>query len=494
MTALVLRAVEVEGEVVDVRIDDGRVTAIGPDATRPTGSADGPDIDGRGGALLPGLWDHHVHLLAMAAALHSVRLGPPVVHDADGLASALRRADRDLPRGAWLRGVGYHDSVAGPLDRHRLDLLVADRPTRVQHRSGARWSLNSAALRALGLEDSAHPGVERDGDGRATGRLVGADDLVRRRLGALDHGTGRTGGEPPDLAEVGRRLARAGVTGVTDATPADGPDYFDVLAGAVRDGDLPVRVMVTGSPSIDPAALPPELGRGPAKVILADHALPSLAEIVHGVDQARRHGRAIALHCVTLESLVLGLAAFDEAGAIDGDRIEHGAVIPPDLAARVAALGLTVVTQPNFVAERGDEYRADVEPRDLAHLYPCASLIEAGVRVAGSTDAPFGDADPWRAVAAAVHRRTPSGAVLGDHERLAPDRALALFLGHGSSPGGPARRVAVGAGADVCLLDAPLAEIMAHVLTRVPADPGARHTDHVVATICAGVVTHRRDR
>jgi predicted amidohydrolase YtcJ len=89
---------------LDVRLRDGVVIEIGrrlpADGDKPLAAA--------GGALIPGLHDHHLHLLAMAAALHSIQCGPPSVRDRDGLAKALREAARAAPRGAWLRGVGYH--------------------------------------------------------------------------------------------------------------------------------------------------------------------------------------------------------------------------------------------------------------------------------------------------------------------------------------------------------------------------------------------------
>ena len=118
MGGLGLRRVEVGGVVVDVRVAGGVVAEVGPSIAF---AAHEEVVDGHGGALLPGLHDHHVHLLAMAAARRSVRVGPPEVHDRVGLAAALRAADAGLPPDRELRAVGYHESVAGPLDRERLD-------------------------------------------------------------------------------------------------------------------------------------------------------------------------------------------------------------------------------------------------------------------------------------------------------------------------------------------------------------------------------------
>jgi predicted amidohydrolase YtcJ len=455
--ALGLRRVEVDGAVVDVRTSGGVVDEIAP-AIR--FDRDDEVVDGGGGALLPGLHDHHVHLLALAAARRSVRLGPPEVVDAAGAAAALREVDGALPDGAWIRAVGYHDSVAGPLDRSRLDQLLPHRPVRVQHRSGALWVLNGAALRAVGEDD------------RGDGRFLRADRWLRERLPA---------GGPPDLAAVGRELSAYGVTGVTDATPSGDTGALDLLAAARAAGDLPQRIRVTGGPSLAGARAPAGLELGPVKVLLSDHELPALGDLLGWITDAHGAGRPVAVHCVTREALVLALAAWDEAGARPGDRVEHGAVVDPPLARHVAALGLTVVTQPGFVAERGDRYLAEVDPEDRPHLWPCRSLLDAGVAVAFGTDAPFGAADPWRTIAAAVTRRTLDGQTLGAAEAVDARTALSRLLGELDDPGGAPRRVRCGTAADLVLLDAPLDGALAH-----PS------SERVVLTLQGGAVVHER--
>ena len=157
---------------------------------------------------------------------------------------------------------------------------------------------------------------------------------------------------------------------------------------------------------------------------------------------------------MTHVATVVALAAWDEVGVAAGRphraRLGHHAGRGR---ARSPAHGLTVVTQPSFVFERGDEYQRDVEPADRPWLYRCRRLEAAGIAVGGSTDAPYGSLDPWRAMAAAVERRTRSGAPIGPDEAVSPARALALFLGRPDRPGGPPAQVEVGATADLCLLD-----------------------------------------
>jgi predicted amidohydrolase YtcJ len=166
------------------------------------------------------------------------------------------------------------------------------------------------------------------------------------------------------------------------------------------------------------------------------------------------------VHCVTRVGLVIAFAAWRQAGVLPGDRIEHGAVLPAELLEELRDLGLIVVTQPNFVAERGDAYLADVEPADQPHLWRCGSLIEHRICVAAGTDAPFGHPDPWRAIAAAVERRTATGMPLGRDEAVDGVTALDLFLGAPAAPHRP-RRIVAGAISDLCLLDRPLADALA---------------------------------
>ena len=291
------------------------------------------------------------------------------------------------------------------------------------------------------------------------GQLYRMDDVLRARVDA----------PRPDVTAAAAELAGHGITGVTDMTPTTVPADLALLADAASQPDFPLDVVVTGAPEL--AALDVGLPRGPVKVVLDDTRLPELDELVGMFRVARTASRPIAVHCVTRTELVLALAAWDEVGVAPGDRVEHAAVVPLELIAGLAERRLTVVTQPSFVASRGDEYLAEVDPDDLPHLWRCGSLLAAGVAVGASSDAPFGDADPWRAIAAAAERTTPSGAELGADERITARRALEMYLTAPDDPGGTPRRIEVGAAGDLCLLATPLGEAL-----RAPADALVRLT------------------
>jgi predicted amidohydrolase YtcJ len=363
MADLVLREVVVDGRLVDVRASGGVITEI--DRRLPARAGD-DEIDGRRGALIPGLHDHHVHLLALAAA--------------------------PLP--------GAADDPSSPPE--------------------------------------------------------------------------------PDLAAAGAVLAGYGVTGVSDLTPTNSPSDLAVLAAAAGSGALPQRVVAGTGPGLAADPAPSPLTTGPVKLVVDDGSPPTLDTLVRWMRAARDAARPVAVHCVTRAGLALALDAWDRVGTRPGDRVEHGSVVPPDLRSVVAARNLTVVTQPGFVLERGDRQLASGAPEDLPHLYPCRGLIEAGIPVGGGTDAPYGHPDPWRAIAAAIERRTSGGTPLGVREAVSPERALALFLTPLDDPGGAPRRVELGAPADLCLLDGPLSQVLE-----------GPSSDNVTATVIGGVVQPR---
>ena len=321
-----------------------------------------------------------------------------------------------------MRFVGHDETVAGPLDAPSLDGLlgpVADRPVRVQHRSGHQWALNSAALARvrLALGDA---GLEALGPGAGRGVLSGADAALRAAWGSDAW---------PCLSEVGAELARLGVTGVTDATVSTGGEEVDRFETAQASGALPQRLCVLGGSA--PERPGRRLVRGPCKIVLAEADLPSLDELAAAVAAAGPRG--VALHCVSRESLVLAAAALGRAGG-GPHRIEHGSVAPPELVSLVAGLPVTVVTQPAFVAAHGDRYLAEVEPADRPWLYRLAGWRAAGVPLAGSSDGPFGPLDPWAAMRSAVERPPTRGCPSAPARPSPPRRRWASTSGPWTTP------------------------------------------------------------
>jgi predicted amidohydrolase YtcJ len=241
-------------------------------------------------------------------------------------------------------------------------------------------------------------------------------------------------------------MVRAGITGVTDAGAENGAGEAALLSSA----RLPQRLMLMGQEHL-PAGNGYSVG--PLKIAYDERDLPPVAHVADRIRTARKQQRTVAAHCVTLAELAVYLAALDLAGgAMPGDRIEHGGIIPGTLVPEIAERRLTIVTQPAFIHDRGDRYRDQIDPDEWPDLYRLCSLMVAGVAVAAGSDAPYGSLEPMVAVRAAMTRRTQAGAVIATAERLDWRRALGLYLGAPGDPGQPRWHLRPGDAADLCLV------------------------------------------
>ncbi len=416
---MLIRNADLMGRLCDVRVTGGRIAAIGhlqPEEGEQL-------LDAGNGALLPGLHDHHIHLNAAAAARTSITCGPPAVGSADDLVAALH----DAPGTEWLRGIGWHASVTGEIDRQWLDRNGPARPIRIQHRGGRMWVVNTLAAELLDI------------DCPADGRLIDRDT----QLAAARR-------DPPDLAALGEAMARHGITGVTDTTPRNDDRDAEHYA---RCG-MPQRIAVMGGPAMTDGGTSglPVIAR---KLHYHDHDLPPLADLARLVAREHERDRPVAAHCVTEAELWLVLAAIEQSGPHPGDRIEHAALCSDDAMEAIARLDLTVVTQPQFLTERQAAYRAEVPPHQHAQLWRLGAFLRHGVRLAAGSDHPFGGLGPWQAMAAACNR--PDG--FGHDEAISPEQALALYTKPVCNAGAPSRQVEAGTVADLCLLSRPWQDV-----------------------------------
>lgn len=485
---------------VSLRIINGRIAEIGAKLSPHTGEE---IFDARGSALLPGLHDHHLHLLAFASTQNSVCCGPPAVADAKTLAHVLRSSALQADaQNDSIRGFAYHESVAGELDRWQLDAIRSDVPVRIQHRTGALWILNSRAIDAIGLDRGVdHSSVERDLQGRATGRLLRGDAWLRDKFAStLDR---------ESIARASHQLAAFGITSITDASAANRESEWNFFAELIQDSVILQNVHVMGNFDLsvvmrdlaswknrkNSSCLLPALGCGARKILLHEGELPVLEYLVKEIRNMHLENRGVSLHCVTRTELIFAASALAQAGLHSADRIEHASIAPPDVIALLAALsskdpaGLTettnaspahiapysallqkesalqppsiqIVTQPHFLFERGDQYLRDVDPQDRPWLYRGRAFLDAGLRLRAGSDAPYGSADPWFSMRCATQRETVSGVSIAANEALSPEEAFLLFMPITAGTNFDfefclRKMFSLGEPADFCLLDRP---------------------------------------
>ncbi len=423
-------------------------TAVGQLTTHADRSShtddEGVSLDGDGCLVLPGLHDHHLHLFALAAAMASVDCSPVATPDHASFGRALAIAP--VSTDGTVRGFGYYESTAGELTRDLLDTIRSNAPVRIQHRSGVAWFLNSAALHRVDMGD--HP----------DGRLFRLDDELARRLRRPETTT-----RDMDLRHVSAVLAAHGVTHLTDATPYNSDAGLQGLTIQKTEGRIHQHLGVMGSPAVHTAQV--GVARPAAKIVLDEARAPSFDSVCTQIMLARAQDLPVAIHLTDRSTTWLALSALQELGAVPGDRIEHGSVLDTQAVLQCAALGLTVVTNPSLAHERAADHAAKTDADDQVHLWRCGSLIDAGVRVLGATDAPYGSADPWASICAAVDRTLGNQRVGSDRD-LTPLEAIGLFL--------HAPRLRVGKSADLAVTSTTEAELIALITAR--RSPTVRHT------------------
>jgi predicted amidohydrolase YtcJ len=160
-----------------VAVQGDRIAAVGTTAAIQSlaGSATHV-IDAKGGTVLPGFVESHLHLFSGAWGRTLLQLGG--VRGFDAMQAAVRAFAAKKPDEGLLFAQGADYEILGPgtrLDRHALDAMCPDRPLGVMTYDFHTLFANTAALRAAGL---LHGRDLPDGnevvmgtDGLATGEL-----------------------------------------------------------------------------------------------------------------------------------------------------------------------------------------------------------------------------------------------------------------------------------------------------------------------------------
>jgi predicted amidohydrolase YtcJ len=266
-----------------------------------------------------------------------------------------------------------------------------------------------------------------------------------------------------------------GITAFVDASPTNDTSRRKLFLTYMAKGLIPQRVvMMMGREAIselDPRDASPleQPDAGVAvwgmKLILdrtTGSLHPSQTELNEIVLEAQGRGWPVAIHAVEEETIQAALEALEAAIAHRPPNlrlhIEHGSVCPPHLARRMAALGVTVTTQPSFLYYFGERYLRSVKPEQLPHLYPLGTWLRSGVPVAGSSDCPMVPPAPLVGICAAANRQAENGEIVSagqPDQRLSVEDAIALYTTSASRAAGLASvtgSLAPGKDADLVLL------------------------------------------
>ncbi|WP_243728619.1 amidohydrolase family protein [Microbacterium sp. BK668] len=468
----------------DVFLEGGLISDIAP---RGALRARGPVLDGEGGWLIPGLWDHHVHTMQWALESQRASLGQAVsaTHAATLIAAAPIVDGRRV--GAGFRDAFWPDRPTLAL----LDAATGETPAYLINADVHSVWLNSAALRREGFEAD-DSGVLREEPAFEISRRLNAvdpatGDRVIRRMAADAAARGVVGLVDLDMAWNEDAWARRTLDGFDALRVEFGiyPDHLSrALAEGLRTGDVargaasdlarvgPLKVITDGSLGTRTAACSQPYPGDPHNHGVLTVSRESLVELMTA---ATAGGLSCAIHAIgdVANSHALDAYAFTQAtGTIEHAQLVAHADIP-----RFARLGVSASVQPEHAIDDRD-LTDTIWAGQTAQPYPLAALAASGANLLLGSDAPVTPLDPWASLASAVFRTRDGREPWQPEQALDAVTALAASTHAGSAA--PAL-VAPGAPADLALCAAdPLA-----------GDEGALRSMRVVATLLGGRITHR---
>lgn len=441
---------------LDVFLDAGVIADIAPaGALAPRGTV----LDAEGGWLIPGLWDHHVHVMQWALVAQRTALGDATTaaHAAALMAEAPTVDDRRV-------GTGFRDALW--VDMPSIDLLDAvtgDTPTYLINADVHSVWLNTAALRREGFASDGSGMLREEPAFEISRRLNLVDpaegDRLVRRMATDAAARGIVGIVDLDMAwneEAWARRVRDGFDTLRvefglypehlERALAEGLQTGDAARGAAsglaRVGAL--KVITDGSLGTRTAACSHAYPGDPH-----DHGLLTVAPdaLVELMIRATGGGLACAIHAIGDVANSHALDAYAVTGA--RGTIEHAQLVAHADIPRFGRLGVAASVQPEHALD--DRDLTDVIWRDQTAMpYPLASLAATGANLLFGSDAPVSPLDPWAGMAAAVFRTR------GERKPWRPEESVGAATALAASTHGGSRHPAViapGAVADLVVCD-----------------------------------------
>jgi predicted amidohydrolase YtcJ len=467
-TGGIIRTVDTP-EVVDAVLTVGdRIAAVGSVEACQAAAPESPTVVDLGGAtLLPGFVDAHTHPLMLGQCASWADLtGASSIDDV----VKLLREHADDGVGP-IRGFGYDHHRLGTDDAHPtnedLDRVSIDRPVEIMHASGHGYVVNSASLRAAGIDASTVTPeggrLDRHPDGSPNGvTFDAACDLLTGPEGVkiTNHGPNLHLPEPPEtldrMLDLGQRmLSDAGITSVGDCQVTEREMTNWLRARDSGRLDLRVSMMVLSShlSLLEGLGISASLGDDDLRIaglkLYTDGALTAgmayvpcgcavnhrpgnvyhdAAEFTALVVRAHELGLQTGTHSQGPIPIGMVIDAIEEAQRrMPRDdvrhRIEHCGFPTDEQIERMRTLGIVPVPQPTHVFQYGEGARRDYG-EVAERMYPSGLFERAGVPVVLSSDVPVSMPNVFLAMWTAITRRTANGSIIGSECAVNRETAL----------------------------------------------------------------------
>ena len=463
-----------------VAVRKGRIQAVGSAAD--IDQLRGPRtevIDLKGRTMVPGFNDAHNHMSIYGLQLKMVPLKYPDIRSIPDIVQALKERASTQKPGTWVMGAGYDNNKLTE-GRHpncwELDEVSNDHYVIVRHTSGHMCVVNSKAMELVGItSDTPDPEgghVDKNEKGEPTGLLQEtAQELLREQFFPASVNTLVEALEAANRVYLSEGITSQSEAGIgfhsntellayqeairqrklnvrsnlmilvdtlKDIECADGETFFGLSQG-IRTGwgneklrIGPLKIFSDGAITGKTAAMNDAFDTDPGNVGFFAAEEEKLRDwIIKG----HCSGWQIAVHACgdRANSYILDCyeAAMKKLDRPDPrHRIEHCAIVNPQIIDRIKALGVIPVPQQHFVGELGEAFKLNIGLDRARWCYPQRSYLDRDIPIPGSSDRPVVKGAPLLGIHDAVNQKTDSGNDYAPEEKITPEEAIRAYTLH----------------------------------------------------------------
>ena len=412
-------------EAEAMTVEDGRILMVGKEEDLPEDRGTVVDLQGR--RVIPGFVDAHMHPVMLADCRKKITVMPPEICSIEDLVQAIRKRRREQAPGQWIEGWGYDEQgfeeKRSP-NRYDLDRGCSDAPVALLRNCAHIRCVNSVALKIAGIDRNTPdpPGgeIERDENGEPTGVLKEtARNLIAPFLPMETEEE-----KVRNLLELGELLSSQGITAVCDMGNLDSSDNFPIYEAAVRKGfcqragvyymwdffaddgafsipaehlDRNRNIFAAGLKLIGDGSISgktawmrqpyQDSGDNCGISVCTDELMES------AISFCKKNRCQLSMHAMggrAIERMV-DRASEEESWTepwVPYVRVEHVTDPSEESMEKAAAHGISFVTQPIFLYAESASYLANLGTERIRECYPVRTMLEKGVTLGYSTDAP----------------------------------------------------------------------------------------------------------
>lgn len=446
-------------------IADGRIFAIGfNDEVLTLASGNTRKLDLAWKTVLPGFNDAHCH--PVYSGVNHLKKVACDKDSIEAIKQAIHESAQHTPPGQWIEGFLYDDGkTPRPINRHDLDEVAPNNPVLIGHRGGHTIFVNSAALKAAGVDkhtaDPTGGRYEHDSSGELTGFVAdAAADKIRKLIPQKTTRDDLRRG----AALISKMFTAKGVTSACDADLA--PDGLQGYQDAHDSDDLRMRtyclIHAPDLPRLMDAGIHSGFGDEWLRIGgVKQYADGSISERTAWLSQPyigipNYKGLQVTSRDQLLEtSRKAHDAGWQLATHANGDlaideilgvyeqvqqenprrdprfRIEHCTLLNDSLIQRMSKLKVIPAPFSCYVYFHGDVMHFYGEER-TKNMFPMRSFIDAGLRPTDASDYTASPSDPMMWLQSQLTRTDPQGNVWGANQRISLEEAIRCGTANGA--------------------------------------------------------------